>query len=141
MPQVVGSCEQPIAFETQENVLEKIAKIGEAITAPLEHLTFVVVSFKATGLEIDDVIGNGVPMAMQGLEKAVETGQPTLEDLRFPSANSKCGIPALSQLNMLMKLLVAVSSAVSSPSASIGSVSKVVLGVGRLALGSGPDAN
>ena len=77
------SPEQTIAFEIKENALKKVVQIGEAITPSLEHLEFVVEAFdKAAGQEIDEIIGDRLPMAMQGVEKAVETGQPTVHDLR-----------------------------------------------------------
>ena len=60
-----------IAFEIKEQSLKQRVEIGQAITTPFEHLESVVEAF-------DKVVGNFVPIAMQRLEKAVETGQASV---------------------------------------------------------------
>src|SRR6266702_7867052 len=67
--------------------------MGETVTATLEDLELVVQPFdKATSLQIDKIIGDGIPVTVQGLEKAIKTGQLTLANGCFPGPQGTFGI-------------------------------------------------
>ena len=70
-----SACEPAIAFEIKENALEKMLEVEQAITAPLEHLEFVVQPFnKAAIVSVNEIVEDFLPPAFQGVEERVKTG-------------------------------------------------------------------
>ena len=67
-----GSSEQAITMQIQENALEQMLEVEDAVTASFEDLDFVVEAFHKTAiLALDEEVGNLLPPGLEQFQKSV----------------------------------------------------------------------
>ena len=82
------ACKQAVAFQVEEDALEKMVQVEQSITPPFEHLEFVVQSFdKPAVFSVDEEVEDFIPPAVQGVEERIKTAQSTAVDVFDPSSD------------------------------------------------------
>ncbi|MEP7287411.1 MAG: hypothetical protein ABI947_16765 [Chloroflexota bacterium] len=72
--------------------MKKMVEISKAITAAHKDFEFVIEPFdKATGLKVNEIVGNLVPIALESAQKFIKTGEATGLDLSLPVAQKAFG--------------------------------------------------
>jgi hypothetical protein len=67
--------EQTIAFQIQENALEEMLTVENAITTPFQDFELVVQPFDKTAVgSMDKVIGDFLPPTIEHFQEFIETG-------------------------------------------------------------------
>jgi uncharacterized protein len=91
-PDMVVACKQAIAFQIEEDALEKMLQVEQTIAAPFEHLEFVVQTFnKAAVVTVDEIVDDFLPPPAEGVDELIKAAQPTFGDAFDPGPDPGFG--------------------------------------------------